>query len=279
VDDTTTGNDNGSVLSSTSPGSDTAWKSVSVVSGADNFDELQGVSCASSSLCVVVDDGGFAYVSTNPTGGSAAWQGTLVDSRWSLISVSCASLPLCVAGDQSGNVMVGRLVRPGTAITLAKLDQAKRSATFGFKSLGIAAGFQCALVKNGAPTPFTSCALPKLYRPLAPGNYTFLVRAFNSGGADRSPAVFRFRMGPPDTAITKSTIKKKKRSARFEFKAIGPATGFKCALKKGRAKPSFSSCASPKSYRHLRHGSYRFLVKAVNGAGADKTPASKSFRV
>ena len=96
-------------------------------------------------------------------------------------------------------------------------------------------------------------------------------------GADPTPATYRFRIGPPDTRITKSTVDKKKSAATFKFKAIGPATGFKCALKKGSAKPSFSKCKSPKSYTHLARGSYKFLVKAVNGAGADKTPASKAF--
>jgi hypothetical protein len=276
IDETTSGNFNGAVLSSTSPASNTAWKSVPVEFGSDNFYELQAVSCDSPSLCVVVDDGGYAFASTKPTGGSADWTSTYVDFKWSLLAVSCA-LPICVAGDQSGNVLVGRVARPGTTITLAKLDQAKHSAIFGFKALGLASGFQCALRKNGAPAPFTSCASPKLYKPLAPGNYMFLVRAFNSGGADPSPALYRFRIGPPDTAITKSTIDKKNGAASFRFKALGPATAFKCALKKRSAKPSFSKCTSPKSYKHLAPGSYKFLVKAVNAAGADKTPASKSF--
>jgi hypothetical protein len=277
VDETTSGNFNGAVLSSTTPASNTAWKSVPVEFGANNFDELVAVSCASSSLCVVVDDGGHAFASTNPTGGSADWKTAFVDPRWSLLSVSCASLPLCVAGDQGGNVVVGRLAPPDTTITLAKVDQVKHSANFRFKALGLASGFQCALRKNGAPAPFRSCASPKLYKPLAPGNYAFLVRAFNSSGPDPSPALYRFRMGPPDTTITKAKVDKANRAATFRFKAVGPATGFKCALKKGSAKASFSKCTSPKSYTHLAPGSYRFMVKAVNAVGADKTPASKPF--
>jgi hypothetical protein len=279
IDETTSGNFNGAVLSSTSPASNTAWKSVSVEFGAGNFNELQGVSCASSFLCVVVDDGGYAFASTNPTGGSADWKKTFVDFRWSLLAVSCASLPLCVAGDQSGNVMVGRLARPGTTITSATLNQVKHSATFGFKGLGPTSGFQCSLRKNGAPAPFTACSSPKAYLNLAPANYAFLVRAFNSGGADPSPALYKFRIGPPDTKITGSTIDKTHKSATFRFKAIGPATGFKCALKKGSATPVFSNCTSPKVYKQLTPGSYRFLVKAKNAAGVDKTPASQPFSI
>lgn len=272
-------NSNGAVLSSTSPASNTAWKSVPVEFGANNFTELQGVSCASSSLCVVVDDAGYAFASTNPTGGSADWKKAFVDFRWSLLAVSCASLPLCVAGDQSGNVMVGKLVPPGTTITSATLNQVQHSANFGFKGVGPTSGFQCSLRKNGAPAPFTACSSPKAYLNLAPANYAFLVRAVNSGGADASPALYKFRIGPPDTKITGSTIDKKNKSATFKFKAIGPATGFKCALKKGTAAPTFSNCASPKVYKNLTPGSYKFLVKAKNAAGVDKTPASQSFSI
>jgi hypothetical protein len=279
IDETTSGNFNGAVLSSTSPASNTAWKSVPVEFGANNFNELQGVSCASLFLCVVVDDGGYAFASTNPTGGSVDWKKTFVDFRWSLLAVSCASLPLCVAGDQSGNVIVGKLARPGTTITSATLNQVKHSATFGFKGLGPTSGFQCSLRKNGAPAPFAACSSPKAYLNLAPANYAFLVRAFNSGGADLSPALYKFRIGPPDTQITGSTIDKKNKSATFRFKAIGPATGFKCALKKGSATPAFSNCTSPKAYKNLTPGSYKFLVKAKNAAGVDKTPASQSFSI
>jgi Bacterial Ig-like domain (group 3) len=85
----------------------------------------------------------------------------------------------------------------------------------------------------------------------------------------------------PTTSITKSTIRPKTKSATFKFTAAG-ATGFQCALiKKGKnhkSKPHFSSCASPKRYKHLKHGKYTFEVRAVTAAGSGPI-AKKSFKV
>ena len=44
-------------------------------------------------------------------------------------------------------------------------------------------------------------------------------------------------------------------------------------------KPKFSSCKSPKSYRHLGPGRYTFEVRALNPAGHDPTPAKREFRL
>lgn len=90
-----------------------------------------------------------------------------------------------------------------------------------------------------------------------------------------------FKLVPPNTKITRHKISKKTGSATFGFAAVGQATGFQCALvREGRtAKPTYSSCHSPKSYPHLKPGSYTFLVRAVNAAGADPTPASLPFTI
>ena len=80
---------------------------------------------------------------------------------------------------------------------------------------------------------------------------------------------------PPGTKITKAKISSKHHTAKFSFKAIGTATGFQCAL----VKPSFSACRSPKTYKHLKPGKYTFEVRAFNAAGAEPTPAKKSFRI
>jgi hypothetical protein len=93
------------------------------------------------------------------------------------------------------------------------------------------------------------------------------------------------QQGVPDTKITSRKINKKKHTAKFAFKAVGTATGFKCALvkapKKGHkaAKARFAGCKSPKTYKHLKHGKYTFEVRAVNAAGTDPTPAKAKFKV
>ncbi len=89
---------------------------------------------------------------------------------------------------------------------------------------------------------------------------------------------------PSHTRITKSKISASKHTASFSFSATD-ATGYQCALaalpKKGHTSPKlkFASCESPKSYSHLKKGSYEFAVRGVNAAGKDPHPASKSFKV
>jgi hypothetical protein len=89
---------------------------------------------------------------------------------------------------------------------------------------------------------------------------------------------------PPGTAITRSKIEAKHHRATFSFKAIGLATGFRCALLRVKPntplpRPSFTRCRSPKAYKQLKSGKYLFEVKAFNSTGADRTPAKKSFRI
>jgi hypothetical protein len=87
---------------------------------------------------------------------------------------------------------------------------------------------------------------------------------------------------PPDTGIRKAKINQKAKTATFKFKARGSATGFQCALQKTRpgkgfGRPHFKRCRSPKTYRHLSPGKYRFDVRAVGFAGRDPSPAKKTF--
>jgi hypothetical protein len=68
--------------------------------------KLVTVTCATAHLCVAVDFGGNALVSTNPTGGRSAWKLTDIDGTTSLTSISCPTVHLCVAVDGSGNAIV-----------------------------------------------------------------------------------------------------------------------------------------------------------------------------
>jgi phosphatidylinositol-3-phosphatase len=74
--------------------------------------------------------------------------------------------------------------------------------------------------------------------------------------------------------------------ARFSFKGThGAAKRFQCALIKPakkhhkKSQASFANCRSPKTYKHLKRGRYRFEVVAVNSAGGISTPAIKKFKV
>ena len=95
-----------------------------------------------------------------------------------------------------------------------------------------------------------------------------------------------FKLGPPHgTTITKAKINKKKHKATFKFRASGTITGFQCALARSKGKHHkagklvFRACSSPKTYKHLKHGRYKFEVRAVNSAGVDSTPAIKKFKI
>ena len=82
--------------------------------------------------------------------------------------------------------------------TKTKIDRSHGSAKLKFKALGASKGFRCALVKRKKhknPKPhFSKCHSPKTYNGLASGRYTFLVRAFNAGGPDPTPAKKSFKI-------------------------------------------------------------------------------------
>ncbi len=71
---------------------------------------------------------------------------------------------------------------PGVRITKATIHQGQREAVFSFRSVGKAAGFQCALRKGTVNSGFSRCRSPRSYKKLALTGYTFLVRAFGPGG-------------------------------------------------------------------------------------------------
>jgi hypothetical protein len=87
--------------------------------------------------------------------------------------------------------------------------------------------------------------------------------------------------GRPNTKITKSKIKQRRHKAKFKFKATGAAaTGFECKLKRrGHKAKGWKGCSSPKTYRHLKRGRYKFKVRAVGPGGKDNSPAKDKFRI
>ena len=59
---------------------------------------ILSVSCPSARLCIAVDTGGHAFVSTDPTGGRSAWRWVAVPGASSGFgAVSCPEVKLCVA--------------------------------------------------------------------------------------------------------------------------------------------------------------------------------------
>jgi hypothetical protein len=210
----------------------------------------------------------------------------LPDSRFTGWSGACSGTGACAVTMNAEKTVTAAftLVPPDTTITKQSVSQEARSATFRFKASGPTTGFRCALVKSGSGAPsFASCASPKTYQHLTPGSYTFRVRALDAAGPDPTPATATFKLlAVPSTRITQHKILKDVGTARFGFAADGPVKGFGCALVRphqSASKPSFSSCLSPKVYKHLKPGSYTFLVRASNAAGFDRSPAKFKFTI
>jgi hypothetical protein len=59
----------------------------------------------------------------------------------------------------------------------------------------------------------------------------------------------------------------------FAFRSDPPGASFECKFD----KRSFKPCGSPRQYKHLGLGSHKFQVLAVNAAGTDSIPATRSF--
>ena len=43
--------------------------------------------------------------------------------------------------------------------------------------------------------------------------------------------------------------------------------------------PRYTKCRSPRTFKHLKAGSYVLRVRAVGPGGVDKTPATYTFKI
>jgi hypothetical protein len=100
----------GYVFSTTNPtGSAAEWR-VADVDGSERDTHILGLSCPSTTLCVAVSGDpytkGKVLTSTDPTGGSSAWQVVQLDETLDLREVSCSSPGFCLAVAQGGRMLV-----------------------------------------------------------------------------------------------------------------------------------------------------------------------------
>jgi DNA-binding beta-propeller fold protein YncE len=134
--------------------------------------------------------GSLATLTATPSSGSkfAGWSG------------ACTGTGACDVRMSAKKTVTAtfKLLAPDTKITRAVVQAKDHKASFSFKTIGKASGFQCALVKTVAPPKkapapsYRACTSPKTYSNLKPGNYTFLVRALNATGPDPTPASTKF---------------------------------------------------------------------------------------
>jgi hypothetical protein len=104
---------------------------------------LTGVSCASETLCVAVDEAGNALVSTDPGAGtSATWSRREIDPGKALSAVSCASNTLCVAVDES-YALISTNPAAGASATWSRVETHSAGALSG---VSCASGTLCVAV-------------------------------------------------------------------------------------------------------------------------------------
>jgi len=84
--------------------------------------------------------------------------------------------------------------------------------------------------------------------------------------------------GAPGTSITVLHVSRRARTATLRFRGSGGSgpLSFRCKLDRG----PWSSCRSPRVYKHLKKGKHTFRVEAVDRRGkVDPTPATRRFTV
>jgi len=130
---------------STLPGGGTGESGLSVV----------GVSCASTALCVAVDDGGNVFSSTDPASASPKWTSAKVSVVGAFGAVSCPSMSLCVAVDDAGDVVSSSDPAGGaSAWTVAQVERGHRltGISCASASLCVAADGAGDVVSSSDPT-------------------------------------------------------------------------------------------------------------------------------
>jgi hypothetical protein len=114
---------NAAAATSSGPGSGATWSSTAF----DTLGAPTAVSCASTGLCVAVDDTGYAFASDNPTVAPPSWAASGIDTPQPLAGVSCTAEGLCAALDTSGRVFTAEVPAP-SATSAAAVEVGHTSA-------------------------------------------------------------------------------------------------------------------------------------------------------
>lgn len=272
----------GRVVTSINPTDFSQWHAAPV----DGTQVIEAVSCPSTTFCVAVDHAGNALSSTNPSGGAAAWKKhPSVDSTNEINAVSCASAALCLATDTAGNILSTTTPAADTAWKAVHVDGGPPNYSTLFGVSCPSAKLCVAVDDNGdaLTSRHPTGAATAWKRAHVDGRWSFLAVSCAPlplcAAGDQGGNVVVGRLPLPNTKITAVTIDKKDHAATFKFTAVGIASGFQCELQRGTASASFARCKSPKAYKQLKAGSYKFRVRAVNSSGPDPTPASAKFSI
>ena len=189
-----------------------------------------------------------------------------------LIAFGSTVHTLSVSHDEGGSVASeGPGIACGSACSAQLADGSGVTLT-----ATAAAGYQFAGWSGGGCSGTGPCALT-LYGD------TGVHASFAPAPQPPAPPLTRRSVRRPQTRIAKAVIHRAAGLAVFRFRADVKAR-FQCRLvpavrKRGTSPPRFRGCKSPKRYRKLEPGTYTFQVRALNAAGADRTPAKRRFRL
>ena len=222
------GNTIGKLLVTTAPTGDTsAWSSTQ--SGATV--QITATDCLSATRCVVVDNNGNAFTSTNPTGGQRDWTFTNIlpypgvdeTAANHMFGVSCPSISLCAVAGNKGQIFTSkdpfvappgpigkggkwggkgnkkRPKRPRTTIAVGPapgIEIRGRTIKIRFRFFAQnhahVRGFVCKIDRR----PTKRCRSPKSYH-VGIGKHVFRVRAIGWTGLKGPPAVGGFEVCHP----------------------------------------------------------------------------------
>lgn len=111
--------------------------------------DVAQISCATTTFCAAVDDGGRVITSTTSPADPSTWAKRSVDGSNVLTGIACPATTLCAAIDAAGNVVTS--VRPATGPwKVAKIDKAA-----GLVSISCASSTFCVAV-DGVGHAFTA---------------------------------------------------------------------------------------------------------------------------
>ena len=224
------------------------------------------------------------------------WQGVLSTTSGSENNASMSEpavgdtvtlpTPATVTVDESATLVTApsaQISSPGNNQTFG-LNQSVQ-ATFSCTEDSGGPGIQSCADSHG--TSGTTGTLHGTLDTSTAGAHTYTVTATSKDGLTAKASIAYNVIAPPVTAppvsIKSAKIDDNHQTAKFNFEAVGNATGFQCALAKRKrsgkyAKPSFSACRSPKRYKHLKPGAYKFEVRSMSAA-VQGLPASKRFTI
>jgi WD40-like Beta Propeller Repeat len=131
----------GNVYTSSDPaGGAATWRPTALNGTSSNG---VGISCPTTTLCVVTRLDGTIATSTDPTGGTVAWTVTQIDSAHPLNSVVCSAEPRCFITDSAGTVFTSGDPTGGQGVWT------RSSVTPAFTSGACPTSTLCVTVGNG----------------------------------------------------------------------------------------------------------------------------------